>query len=268
MRLIHVCLSVSLLLLLAPVFTGCATNGRALNLVTTEQERQIGNQAAASVEEKERLLDDEAVQRYVAAIGTRLVQNAPRQDVTYTFKVIDAPDTVNAFALPGGYMYIYTGLMKICSNEAELAGVMAHEIAHVAAHHHGEAMTRRMGYQTVMQVALGQNPGGTRQLIAGLVGAGVESRFSQAQEHEADDLGMQILARSGYNPNAMADFMAKLLEQEGSGRNWLPIFASHPPTAERVARLRSSVSRYPAQGWEPLPYYEDRYKEWALDRLR
>lgn len=242
---------------------GLITN---LNLVSTEKEIQLGQQFSTEVEKEEPLLNDPALQRYVSEIGERLTQKAPRQDVPYGFKVIDAPDTVNAFALPGGYMYVYTGLMKLCDNEAELAAVMAHEIGHVAAKHHGEMMTRQTGMEVISAIALGENPGAAATLAKQLFTAGVSARYSRTQEREADRLGMDILYKAGYPPEAMISFMNKLLalDQEKGGGRSMPLFATHPSPEERVGLLQNLMQHYPA---EPRSYGEDRYFEQVLSRF-
>jgi predicted Zn-dependent protease len=243
---------------------GCMTTGQMepINILTTEEEVQIGSQVAAEVEKNETVLSNAAIQDYVRGIGERLARVSSRQDVTYTFKVIDAPDTVNAFALPGGYMYIYTGLLQICDNEAELAGVMAHEIGHVAAHHHGEMLTRQYGMQLIASWLLGEDPSALAQVAASLIGTGIESRYSRQQEYEADTLGMEFLFRAGYKPDAMLTFMDKMMaEDEKSGRTRpLPIFSSHPPTAERKRTLQHLVNQYPPDMRSGSPVYADRYK--------
>lgn len=248
--------------------TGCATTGQRINLLSTQEEVQLGQEFSQEVEQNEKLLDDAAVQQYVREIGGRLAAVSPRHDVQYTFKVIDAPDTVNAFALPGGYMYIYTGLMKLCESEAELAGVMAHEMAHVAAHHHGEMLTRQLGFNILASMALGQNPSQVAQTTAALFMGGVSAAYSRDQEREADGLGMAILFRAGYRPDAMVTFMYKLRELDREkGQGGVPIFSSHPPTTERVARLQHQVQTYPVELRMQRPLGSQRYYDEALSRL-
>lgn len=240
-----------------------------LNLLSTQEEVALGQQFAVQIEDSEKILDNPAIQNYVAEIGKRLAAAAPRQDVPYAFKVIDAPDTVNAFALPGGYMYIYTGLMKTCANEAELAAVMAHEIGHVAAHHHGEMMTRQMGMDMVSEMVLGKKPGMIANLAGQMFTSGLSARYSRAQEREADSLGMDIMYRAGYPPQGMIAFMNKLLEvdrQQGGGRG-LPIFATHPSPEERVQLLQELIQRYPMTAEHNASYGEDRYRQAVLSQL-
>src|SRR5690606_13798741 len=133
---------------------------------------------AAQVEAQERVLQDPALQAYIDQVGQRIAANVDRREVTYQFKVIDAPATINAFALPGGYMYLYTGLLRMMENEAELASVMGHEIAHVTSKHHGEAMTRQYGVQFISNLLLGQQPGAAGQMARDLAAGGAMNFFS------------------------------------------------------------------------------------------
>ncbi|NUM53319.1 MAG: M48 family metalloprotease [Candidatus Hydrogenedentes bacterium] len=255
--------------------SGCVTPDpeHRLNLLSTEEEIQLGEKMSAEVEKSEKTLNNAAIQTYVRKIGERLADQSPRQDVPYAFTVIDNPEVVNAFALPGGHMYIYTGLMKICDNEAQLASVMAHEIGHVAAKHHGETLTRQMGYQVLADLILGPSSPQRQRALAQLATNAVAMHFSRDQEHESDRIGMDILFRAGYKPEAMVDFMRKMAQYEqenGGGRQprFLQFFASHPATTDRIANLDALVQRYPLDLRNQSPTYFDRYKANVLDVLR
>lgn len=263
----------AMLLLCAAVMAGCMTlDGEPfqLNILSTPQEIELGEQLATEIEKQEKVSTDAELQAYVRGIGERLGRVATRQDVAYQFTVIDSPDTVNAFALPGGHMYVYTGLMKLCENEAELAGVMAHEIGHVAAHHHGEAMTKQYGYSLVAQVLLGEEPNTLAKMASDIAGALGMSYYSRGNEREADALAMEFLFRAGYKPDAMISFMEKLIaeEQKAGGGHPLPIFSSHPPTQERLVRLQNLAQNYPMTARQESPLYEERYQETVLKRLK
>jgi len=251
---------------------GCVTpqGGEQLNILSTEQEIALGEKMSQEIEANEKVLNDPAIQEYVAEIGKRLARTSPRQDVPYTFTVIDNPETVNAFALPGGHMYIYTGLMKLCENEAQLASVMAHEIGHVAAHHHGESLTRQYGYSVLIGFILGDRSSQGAELAAQIAGTIGELRFSRSQESESDRLGMDMLWRAGYKPEAMVAFMENMLqneEQQGRARPAFKFLSSHPATSERIALLKSLVQQYPAGLRAASPVYAERYKAKVLDRL-
>jgi beta-barrel assembly-enhancing protease len=252
------------------VSTGCVTDGAApINLLSTEREIQLGAELAAEVEKEAKILEDAAIQAYINDIGSRLARVVPRQDVEYRFTVIDEPETINAFALPGGHMYIFTGLMKLCTNEAELASVMAHEIAHVAAHHHGEALTRQMGVSYLMSIALGENPAAAARLASQLLAVGFVNYYSREAEREADRLGMELLFRAGYKPEAMISFMERMMAAKDSGSVPGPLIflSTHPATPARVSYLRDLALTYPLDQRMRAPLYQERYQEQALSRL-
>lgn len=242
--------------------TPAPRTGPGFNLLSTQEEVAMGQQLAAEIEQQERVLIDPQLQSYINEIGQRLLQGVERTDLTYQFKLIDAPDTVNAFALPGGFMYIYTGLLKFCDDEGQLTSVMAHEIAHVAAFHHGESLTRQYGAQLLMSIVLGKQPSQTAQIAASLIGNSGMMYFSRQQEYEADAKGIQYLVRAGYPPATMAQFMAKLAMEEGgsgaAGRPLLKLFSTHPPTQERLARINAMAQQYPAP--VPAPDLTTRYQ--------
>ena len=240
--------------LLVPFLTGCVTTGPdgepvRLNLLSTSQEIALGAQLSAEVERKELVHSDATLQQFVRDIGALLARHSSRQDVEYRFTVIDNPDVVNAFALPGGHMYVYTGLILLCRSEGELASVMGHEIGHVAGHHHGESLTRTMGAQLVMDLFLGPGAKPSQQQVAGLLAASLEMKFSRGQELESDRQGMRMLVQAGYNPVAMVSFMENMLrmEQERGAARPLPFFSSHPATTRRVEELKLLLAEYPPE---------------------
>ena len=245
---------------------GCETlPAPSFNILSTQQEVQLGRELAEEIEQQEPVHEDEQLQAYVRDIGRRLARVAPRRDVEYRFTVIDEPDTVNAFALPGGHMYLYTGLMQLMENEAELAGVMAHEIGHVVARHHGERLTRMYGYNLLVRVLLGDDPGAAANIASNLV----EMNFSRENEREADAIAVELLWRAGYDPGAMLTFMEKMREQEqrrGAAPS-LPFLSSHPPTQERIALIRQHLARYPADERAQRSAYTAEYREQVLNRL-
>ena len=245
---------------------GCETlPAPPINILSTQQEVQLGRELADEIEEQKPIHGDAELQEYVRGIGRRLARVAPRRDVEYRFTVIDEPDTVNAFALPGGHMYLYTGLMRLAENEAELAGVMAHEIGHVAARHHGERLTRMYGYNLLVRVLLGDDPGAAANIASNLV----EMNFSRENEREADTIAVELLWRAGYDPGAMLTFMEKMREQEqrrGAAPS-LPFLSSHPPTQERIALIRQHLARYPADERAQRSAYTAEYREQVLNRL-
>jgi predicted Zn-dependent protease len=232
---------------LTTLAVGCAINpvsGRPqFVLVSKQGEQEMGDQAAKQVEQEMGFVDNAALTAYVEAIGQRLAAHSPRQDVTYHFHVVDTPEP-NAFALPGGYVYVTRGLLVLVNSEDELAGVVAHEIGHVAARHSVEQITRAAPFAVVTNLsaavtglaspALGQVVGGVGGLASGLVLA----PFSRDQEREADRVGQQLVAAAGWDPAALTNIlrtMEREQELEGNAQQRASFLASHPSTPERVA---------------------------------
>jgi predicted Zn-dependent protease len=208
---------------------------------------------------------DPKVQSYVNEVGQRMAKVADGQGVTYRFTVLDSP-IVNAFALPGGYVYITRGLLAYATDEAELAGVLGHEIGHVVARHSAQRQTGQM-LGTLGSILLGAvlNSPDAMRLGQGVAGAALAS-YSRDQEYEADEIGVQYLWRAGLDPYAQSDFLLTLLNEDGlrqtiAGTNdanqGFDFFASHPNTGDRVQRAYQLAS---ATGAKPgaLPRNRDR----------
>ncbi|HEY5133855.1 MAG TPA: M48 family metallopeptidase, partial [Candidatus Krumholzibacteriaceae bacterium] len=168
-----------------------------------------------------------------------------RRDIDYHFAVIKK-DEVNAFALPGGYVYVYTGLMKVVDDEAQLASVIAHEVGHVAARHATERLTTMYGYQFIVGIILGENPNGYAKLVSDMVSTGGFLKYSRNNEFEADQLGAKYVYAAGYDPAGMVELLGKLKDVEarepGKFETWL---MTHPATGDRLARVQAEVAGFP-----------------------
>ncbi len=220
--------------------------GSGMNLYSLEKEIAMGKYYAQEVERTAKLVDDPVVAEYVNRVGQNLVRNSDAK-VPFTIKVID-DDTLNAFALPGGFFYVNSGLILAADEEAELAGVMAHEIAHVTARHVTKNMTKAEIAQWAMLPLLIFGP-------AGWTGYGIYQasnflipmtflKFSRDAEREADFLGLQYMFAAGYDPNAYVSFFEKIRAQEKRQPGSVPkIFASHPPTPERIQKTQSEIAQ-------------------------
>ncbi|MFQ5776228.1 MAG: M48 family metalloprotease [Kiloniellaceae bacterium] len=233
----------------AAPLTGCATapaTGRTFFTggMTAADEARLGREEHDKiVPEFGGVYEDPELGAYVASVGALLAKTSETPDLRFTFTVLDTP-IVNAFALPGGYVYITRGLLALAGDEAELAGVLAHEIGHVTARHSAERYGQAMA-ASIAQLGLGILLGGGAVTEAfGTVSALALRSFSREQEHEADLLGIRYLARAGYDPNAMATFLEKLLADsrlaaELRGRpgraDEFNIMQTHPRTADRIA---------------------------------
>jgi len=212
-----------------------------------ESEVAMGRELAAEVDRQAKFIDDPLITEYVNRVGQNVVLHSDAK-VPFTIKVIDS-DEVNAFALPGGFFYVNKGLILAADNEAELAGVMAHEIAHVAARHAVENQTKANLLELgaiAGSIFLGGIPGLIFQNTAGLGLLASFMKFSRGAEEEADKLGVQYLYAAGYDPNAMATMFEKLSAKNKKKPGFFAkVFASHPQTPDRRAAALSLISRFP-----------------------
>src|SRR5689334_20395717 len=205
--------------------------GKGVNFYSLEKEIALGKQLAQDVERQAKIIDDPTIAEYVNRVGQNLVRNSDAK-VPFTIKVIDTED-VNAFALPGGFFFVNSGLILKADTEAELAGVMSHEIAHVAARHGTRQATRAELAQlmTIPLIFYGGWAGyGARQAASIAIPVGF-LKFSRAFESEADVLGLQYMYKAGYDPGAFIDFFEKIqsLEKKKPG-TVSKFFSDHPPT--------------------------------------
>lgn len=206
------------------------------NSFSPDQDIQLGRDAVSEIERELALVNDSALNDYISRLGRKLAGHAPGHKFPYTFKVVNSKE-LNAFALPGGPIYIHTAIITAAGNEAELAGVMAHEISHVALRHSTNQASKAMLAQAPLAILGGVlSDGGLAGQLAQLgIGFGLQStflRFSRGAETQADEQGAQLLYDAGYDPKAMADFFA-VLEKANGGRSGGEFFASHPNPGNR-----------------------------------
>jgi Zn-dependent protease with chaperone function len=217
------------------------------NLFSVEQDKEIGQKSAEEAERQLPILHDRSVEAFVTAVGNRLAAVAPGADYMYQFKVVNASD-INAFALPGGYLYFNRGLIEAAKNEGQLAGVMAHEIAHVALRHGtnqaSKAYLGQMGLG-VMGGLLGKDNGTTSKAINAVGGFGMNAlflKFSRTDEEQADVVGAQMMARAGYDPQDMVTFFEMLRSTQARDPGRVEqFFSSHPAPKDRAARIRNEM---------------------------
>lgn len=230
--------------------TNPATGRREMIFMTPQDEAEIGREESAKVAREMGIVDDPALTAYVTQVGQRVARQSPRQDVTYRFQIVDMPEP-NAFALPGGYVYVSRGLLVIANSEDELANVIGHEIAHVAARHAASRQAKALpvGILTALgTLAAGVIGGGQAAQAVGQMGqtagAGLIASYGRDQEHEADRLGQDYAARAGADPSSMSDFL-RTLERATAlerGERRRPSFLdTHPSTPERVALTESNA---------------------------
>lgn len=228
------------------------------NIFSQEQDVEIGRQSASEVERQLPMLNDRGIQRYVSGIGKRLAAVAPGAKYPYQFKVVNVSD-INAFALPGGFMYINRGLIEAAQGEGELAGVMAHEMAHVALRHGTNQASKAYLAQAGLGVLGGILGGGgaTGQIIGALGGFGLNTlflKFSRTAEEQADVVGAQIMARAGYDPMDMVSMFETLQRQSGHDPGKVEqFFSDHPSPSHREDRIRQEADLLgPVQKVRPL----------------
>ncbi|HMD32965.1 MAG TPA: M48 family metallopeptidase [Candidatus Acidoferrales bacterium] len=220
--------------------------GKGVNFYSLEREIALGKQLAQEVERSAKFVDDPMVNDYVNRVGQNLVRNSDAH-VPFTIKVLDS-DEINAFALPGGFFYVYSGLILRADEESELAGVMAHEIAHVAARHGTRNATKAQITQLAMIPAMIFIPYSWAgyAIYEGLQFAIPLQylKFSRDAEREADFLGLQYMYKAGYDPNSYVTFFEKIQAEERRRPGSIPkVFADHPPTAERIRNIQTEIAR-------------------------
>jgi predicted Zn-dependent protease len=225
-----------------PELIGSRDVGKGVNFYSLEKEIALGKQMAEEVERQARIIEDPVIAEYVNRVGQNLVRNSDAK-VPFTIKVLDS-DEVNAFALPGGYFFVHSGLILKADSESELAGVMAHEIAHVAARH-GTRQASRAGMVNYASIPL--------IFVGGWAGYGIRQgaslalpltflNFSRAFEREADYLGLQYLYKTGYDPTSFVDFFEKIQSMETRKPGSVSkAFSTHPMTDDRIQAAQEEI---------------------------
>ena len=215
------------------------------NLFSVQQDVDLGRQSAAEVEKQVPVLNDSRTNTYLTRIITRLAAQAPGTKYPYTIKAVNSTE-INAFALPGGPMYVNRGLVTTARNEAELAGVLAHEMSHVILRHGTEQASKAYLGKAGLSLLgglVGKRGSTSSQIVQAVGGFGLNAaflKFSRADELEADALGAELMSKAGYDPLAMATMFATLETEQGRDPSKLErFFSSHPPPADRQARIRT-----------------------------
>ncbi len=212
------------------------------NFYSLEKEIALGKRLAQDVERHSKIVDDPVIAEYVNRVGQNLVRNSDAK-VPFTIKLIDSAD-VNAFALPGGFFYVNSGLMLRAESESELAGVMAHEIAHVAARHGTRQATKAqlVQFATIPLLFIGGWTGYGIYQASGFLIPMTFLKFSRGMESEADFLGIQYLYKAGYDPTSFVDFFEKMLADEKRRPGTMSkLFRSHPPHGSRIRKTQKTI---------------------------
>ena len=237
-------------LLCAGLLAGCATNPvtgkREIRIFSDKEEVALGAQTRDSVIKEYGRLADPVLESYVAGVGRKVAAVCDRQNLAYSFYVLDT-DMVNAFAAPGGYIFVTKGILKAMSDEAELAGVLGHEIGHVVGRHSMKSLEKQYGYQAVLNIASiasGKDLSGLQQ-YAGYLTNMLLLGYGRDNEFEADMLGTRYAMAAGYDPRGTADFFRKLQGLEGGKKanDIEKLFQSHPPTGERIKKVEAQAGQ-------------------------
>lgn len=223
--------------------SGCASAGT----ITPQEEAQLGAQYAAEINQQLPVVQTPAIHDYINQLGRSIAQREdPR--LTYTFFVVNAAP-VNAFAIPGGYIYVNRGLIEKADNLSELAGVLAHEIGHVVERHGLEQMARMQNTQLGVNLAyilLGRQPSGLEQAGVQLGAGAFMARHSREAENEADEVAVQYLMRAGIDPNGLVTMFQELInEQQRSPSTVEQWFSTHPLTQDRITHIQQVIARLP-----------------------
>jgi predicted Zn-dependent protease len=238
--------------LLLTLGLGCAGTGinqGDFSIISIDEEWQLGEQLSTDIAKEMKLLDSPAVNDYVTRIGETILAQAkgdtPVASRPWHFHVVDSKD-VNAFNIPGGHVYVNSGLVAQADRFNELVAVMGHEVSHGLARHGVENMSKQYGIAVLASLVLGNNPAVYEEILASVLAGGAVMRFSRDAEREADRLGVGYLYQGGIDPMGMVSFFEKLLELRASRPSSLEqFFSSHPLTEERIQAVTTQVQGYP-----------------------
>lgn len=227
-------------ILLLVIFSGCAYVTplvEQFNIVSPAQETQLGTQVAAQVAKEMKIISGTTEAAAVQRIGARLLTGLPRKDFDYKFYLVDDP-APNAFTIPGGSIYVHTGLFKLAADESEVAGVIAHEIGHAYDRHPAKAMSRQYGVDYLTKLLFKENAGQFKQISLQMAKQSLLLKYGRDEEFKADEIGYQLLKRTNYRTDGLVRFFRTLQSLEKKGAS-LTFLSTHPPTPERIARLEA-----------------------------
>jgi len=235
-------------IIIAALTFACATTGpggkKSFIIIPTSQEVSIGQGIAVELAQTEKVLADTVWQNYLNEVGQSIAKISDRQDIEYHFTVIES-DQVNAFALPGGFIYFYTGLLREMDNEAEMTMVLAHEISHVVSRHGVKRLQAALGMATAYELVFGGEDAGEAMNLAINIGMMlIFSEYSRDNEREADNFGMHYLVKAGYDPHKGMGMFDKLAALGGGGEPNIfeKLSSTHPDTQERIQNTRQQIA--------------------------
>lgn len=224
----------------------------AQSLISDDQEFQLGLQVHEQLKKDEtKFLENPKVELYVESLARKLIAEANKErQLEWRWFVIDDPNQINAFATPGGRIYVYTGLILAADNEAEIVGVLGHEIGHVVGRHSARQLVATHGLQTVIDMALGKDSQDVAKLAAGLAGKGAQLAYGRDMELESDQYGARYASRAGYDPRGLATFFEKLKAKHGDTGPVLTFLSTHPANSDRITRVTELIAAENLTGTE------------------
>ena len=243
------CFSCWVFLLGHLVLVGCIGGIGNINVFSDQEETDLGEQFANEIEKNLDINDDTDLNAYIQELGQLLVNHSRRRNITYTFKIVNSEE-INAFAIPGGYVYINVGLLRMSENESELAGVIAHEIGHVVERHGMKQLTKQMGLVMISQLIFGEDPDKVQEVISQIILSGVLMKYSRDAERGADRNAVEITYAAELNPYGMVKFFEKLQRQKSRNDSQISaqiqkLTSSHPLTSERISNVKKLIFELP-----------------------
>jgi predicted Zn-dependent protease len=240
---------VAALLATAAGSLGCSSQSAAEILVSPEEENMLGAELKAELEKGSmdmppvRYLQEPELRAYILGLAEKVVAigRAKKPEFTWKVEVIDDDMQVNAFATPGGYLYVYTGLLRAADNEAEVVDVLGHEVGHVLARHFAQQLVKTYTVQGVIAIALGKDAGALSQLAANILAQGYLLQHSRENETEADEYGARLGSQAGYDPGGLVTFFQKLEKLQGQTPAILKYVMGHPLTADRIKHVMELI---------------------------
>lgn len=233
-------LGIASLLAVCALWSGCAAF-----MMSPESEVEYGKQVQFEIEKQAVMVNDPLIVNYVRTVGARVLANAPQKAAVPTQFHVIKNDEINAFAIPGGNIYVHTGLLNAANDEAELASVLSHEYGHVVFRHGAQHQSRAAGFGVVEQLVLGENSGSAAKLAADLLGQVGLQKFSRQDELEADSVAVPTLYAANYDPQAMVTFFQTLKQKYGDSSGAVTFLNSHPATGERIDRVQKQIATMP-----------------------
>jgi len=225
---------------------GCGSSKTPhLNIISVEDEWQLGAQMSRDLSQQLQLVNDAEALAYVRDIVQRMVAQSDLATLPWEFHIVK-DDSVNAFSIPGGHIYINTGLIKAAHSASELAGVIGHEVGHGVKRHATEQLSRQYGLDILANAALGKNPSTYQQVLAQVISSGAMAHFSREQEKEADEVAVKFMQGARYDPKGLPNMFRTLLAERTQRPNAVDrFFATHPLTEDRIKDVEEQISKLP-----------------------